>query len=49
MISLIILLARLLNRDPYRIPTSEKVEAYCQKQTDRLGVLLSRIGDMLIQ
>ena len=49
MISFIMLLARLLNRDPYRIPTSEEVEAYRRKQTDRLGVLLLRVGDTLIQ
>ena len=44
MISLIMLLARLLNRDPYRIPTSEEV--YLRKQTDRLGVLSLRISDV---
>ena len=42
-------LAHLLNRDPYRIPTSEDVEAYLHKESDRLGVLSFRISNTLTQ
>ena len=38
MLSLVIFLARLLNQDPYRLPSSQDIEAWRRRETEHLGV-----------